>query len=471
MTYSKKTFFICAALWAGMLAVCAWASGAWAFSMALSGSRLSLSASNEPLRQILQQFADSGVVVHIDPSINPRVSALFQKRDLQSALKSLLRGLNHTLVWKSGPGRSRRGGLLAEIQIFDPGNKGNMKLLASHKKRNIGVDVKTGAMFVKGQILVRFAPGISWQTAQKILAAIGGTLADGDPLTGVYLVRLPENADVAAIQDFLAHTPGIAAAEPDYVYAIPPPGTRTSQVLDLNSLSYMSAGDGSVPVAILDSGLDLSAVWGANVIAALDAVNSGGAMDDPLGHGTQMALIASGEIKPEGAKDAYSLDNPIIAIRAFDEEGLTSNYTIMKSITYALENGARVINMSWGSDMGSVFLSDTLEQAASMGAVLVAAAGNEPTTDNIYPAAYDSVIAVGALTPDGLAWDSSSQGSYVALSAPGFADLPVGYGAEAGTYAGTSISAAYVSAIIASELSKNPYATKAELYAAIKKYY
>ena len=78
------------------------------------------------------------------------------------------------------------------------------------------------------------------------------------------------------------------------------------------------------------------------------------------------------------------------------------------------------------------------------GLFIVASAGNEPTGKPIYPAAYSSVIGIGALRPDGKKWGKSNYGDFVEFEAPGFAKLPVGYKGEPGIYAGTSISAAFV---------------------------
>ena len=66
-----------------------------------------------------------------------------------------------------------------------------------------------------------------------------------------------------------------------------------------------------------------------------------------------------------------------------------------------------------------------LAVAASKGIISVAAAGNDPTGKPTYPAAYPSVLAVSAIQPDGAVWPQSNYGSFVDLSAPGFATLPV----------------------------------------------
>jgi hypothetical protein len=100
-----------------------------------------------------------------------------------------------------------------------------------------------------------------------------------------------------------------------------------------------------------------------------------------------------------------------------------------------LENHAKVMNLSWGTETNSAFMEKAFEYASSKGLIVVAAAGNEPTGNPVYPAFY----------------------------APGFANMPVGYNGEPGIYAGTSISTAYVANSISGFLSQNPSATTQEV--------
>jgi subtilisin family serine protease len=135
----------------------------------------------------------------------------------------------------------------------------------------------------------------------------------------------------------------------------------------------------------------------------------------------------------------------------------------MTSINFALENNARVMSLSWGSETRSSFMERAFDNAHKKGLIIVASAGNEPTGKPVYPAAYSSVIGVGALEPHGTTWDKSNYGSFVMLYAPGFANMPVGHEGEPGVYAGTSIATAHVANAIAAFLSDNPAATMQEV--------
>jgi thermitase len=221
-------------------------------------------------------------------------------------------------------------------------------------------------------------------------------------------------------------------------------------------------------VAVLDTGLTTGTGPDGFVIASLDAVIPGQPISDDVGHGTQMALIASGLVKPLGAETGDGGQIPVVAIRAMDDNGYTTDFTILKGIDFAIDNGARVMSLSWGSEKRSDFLEIILDNAASKGMIIVASAGNEPTGKPVYPAAYPSVIGVGAAYPSGKAWEQSNYGSFVELYAPGFAVFTVGYKGAPGMYGGTSISAAYTANRIADYWSKHPESSIQQIKDAVK---
>lgn len=440
-----------------------------AFEVQVSGDRLSLNAEKTPLQEILLKLSDSGIRVQIDPEINPPVTASFEKREIQRALETMLKGLDHVLIWESGQGPSGPVPRLAEIQVFRPGQQDLMKPLRKATSLAIGRNPKDGSFYVRDEILIRLGPRADLTDLLKLLQETGGLLAGSHPGLGIYRVRLPQGSDVPGLAEEIAKRGGVGSAEPNYAYPIPP----TSREPDWTSLR-VSYGDAypqakGVPVAVVDSGLRPDAGLDKFVLAALDALNPEKPISDTGGHGTQMALIAAGVVKPMGVQSDGGAQTPIIPIKAFDENGFTSNVLLMESIDFAIKNGARVMSLSWGSETKSAFLSEALEAAGAKGLIIVASAGNEPTGDPQYPAAYPEVIGVGALAPNGKAWERSNRGDFVDVYAPGFASLPVGYKGDPGIYAGTSISAAFTANLIAGMLSKNPKATKQEILEALRK--
>ena len=107
-----------------------------------------------------------------------------------------------------------------------------------------------------------------------------------------------------------------------------------------------------------------------------------------------------------------------------DEHGVGPNSDIGKGITWAVDHGAQVINVSIGSDTKAASVTTAVSYAVAHGVVVVAAAGNGgPSGNPRYPAALPETIAVGALGQNGDVASYSTNGSYVDLTAPGLEHL------------------------------------------------
>ena len=131
-------------------------------------------------------------------------------------------------------------------------------------------------------------------------------------------------------------------------------------------------------------------------------------------------------------------------IRAFDDEGSSDHFTIAKAIHWAVDNGADVINMSFGTLDQSKVLKEAVEYASKNGVTMTGSAGNENTEDPQYPAAYDKVISVGATDFWDIKASFSNFGGSIDVTAPGvsiIAPYPGGYYA---VVSGTSFSAPLV---------------------------
>ena len=429
----------------------------------VEAGRLSLRAEQEPLREVLAELQLYGIRVRMDASLDQPVTATFRNRDLRKGLAHILKDVNHVLIWKSVEGPVGPISRLAEIHVFRPGHRDRMReLRPAASAFRLVRDPADGSLHVKDELLLRVRKGVGVAAFEALLRELGATVLDSHPGLGVYRIRLPEGTDVPALAAALAKDPRVGEVEPNLAFPIPLPAPVPGSQAD-GVQTAVPGESGSVPVAVLDTGLLPDAEMGDRVVASLDAIEPGARLSDPVGHGTQMALIAAGVVKPLGVDPEADLTSPVIPIRAFDENGYTSSFTLLESIDFAIENGARVMSLSWGSEKRSAFMADAMDLARARGLIVVASAGNEPTGKPVYPAAYDSVLGVAALAPNGQRWENSNYGSFVSLYAPGFADLPVGYKGGPGTYAGTSIAAAFAANVIASYLDEHPQATMEEM--------
>lgn len=442
----------------------AWPTPVLSRDLTLSGDRISLHARNVPLMSILRELADLGVTVRVDPTINPKVTVSLENQDLHLGLHSILHPYSYALIWKTENIALHGGSSLAELQIFKAGNKENMRYLKPAKRFNVAVDATSGVRYIRGELLIQPSGTISPARLRHLLQQINGTVLEENRQLGIYRIRVAGIPDIPSLVAQITGTTGIKA-EPNFVYdSIQPYQLSKAPEPQTPSTINQEQRIGDAPVAILDSGLTPGLGIEPFVVASLNSLEQETSLSDSMGHGTQMALIATGMITPDGAaaKDADGFV-PIIPVKIFDDQGLTSTFTLARSIDFALQNNARVLSLSWGTEIQSDFLKQAMDRAQAAGAVILAAAGNEPTGRPVYPAAYDSVIGVGALTADGQPWEQSNFGSFVALYAPGVATFPVGNLGEAGTYAGTSISTAHAASTVSAFLTANPRATREQI--------
>jgi len=421
----------------------------------LDGDRFTLDVKNQQLSTILEKLSSQGIHILIDPRINPRISATFDNRPVGSALNSILRSVDYALIWKKDKASGTDEPRLWEIRIFYKGEGARVRPLKKSTNM-IVVTEEEGVYYIKDTLLLQLAPTMTEAALAKILDQLDATIVDTQPSLGIFQLRLPHGSDVPAIVKIISSYPGIVTAEPDYAYPLESGQPVLMDSSSSPSLSALLPSTGSTRVAVMDSGLLADYENSPYVQGTYDAVSPGAAINDLQGHGTQMALIAAGVVNPVGVKTDTVAGSPVVVIRVIGDNGFTSNYTLIRGIDYAIQEEARVISLSWGSETASSILETAIDYATEKGLILVAAAGNVPTGKPVYPAAYENVIGVGALTPDGKPWDQSNYGDFVALYAPGLADLPVGYQGDPGTYAGTSIATAYTAHLVASILDQIP---------------
>ena len=139
-----------------------------AFVLAINNDKITLQANNVPLNKILKEIAKQGIAIYIDPEINPGVSASFENIDIEKGLKSILKSVNHIIVWEPvedhSEATSSKRFKLAEIQIFRQGKKDLMiplriepHAVASFKKPEFKANSKRETQITIGGNLI-FVP-------------------------------------------------------------------------------------------------------------------------------------------------------------------------------------------------------------------------------------------------------------------------------------------------------------------------
>jgi subtilisin family serine protease len=354
-------------------------------------------------------------------------------------------------------------------------------------------------------VVVKLLPGVNLSLITNLL---GGTILDSIPGTNTYLVRLPSLPVVTPVLQLLglqwieadravkvpANPPlsllGVPSGKPGDWYKQQPSLqlVRSAQakaystgrgviIADINSgtdythpalVGHMTDGydfvagrstdvsaalnddqssagfldDDQSSAGFLDDDQSSAGFLDGNGIQLLDDQSSAGFLDNGAGaksHGTFVAGILA-TVAP-GAT--------IMPLRAFDDKGNTDLFTLAKAIRYARQQGATVINMSFGTLTDSKVLKEAIDYAKAGNVTLVASAGNNNTSAVQYPAAYSGVIAVAATDLMDRKASFSNFGSYIFVDAPGVHIMSAVPGGKYGIANGTSFSAPMVAGMAA----------------------
>ena len=263
-------------------------------------------------------------------------------------------------------------------------------------------------------------------------------------------------ADINIIFELPARSAYSALLKPDQVEALrrrpdvrlverDPPRYPMAEITPLGisqigAVNVPYAGDPGIEVCIVDSGYDLGhpdLPGGPRVTGT--STSAGNWFQDGSGHGTHVAgtiLALGNDIGVRGVIDEGDFN--IHIYRIFDDEGdSVPSSTVVAAVDACVARGAEVINLSLGcsgNDCYSVFERQAFDDAWAAGVLSVAAAGNDGTTQRHYPAAYESVIAVGAIDSANLPADFTQRFTEVELAAPGVSVLstvPAGTGLNA----------------------------------------
>lgn len=134
-------------------------------------------------------------------------------------------------------------------------------------------------------------------------------------------------------------------------------------------------------------------------------------------HGTHVAGCAS-EVTDNNLNGAgLGFSVRLMAVKGANASGqLTAVY---QGMSWAADNGAHIINCSWGSPTFSQTNQNLVTGLWNAGVVIISAAGNNANNQRFYPAAYNNVVAVAATTSSDHKADFSSYGTWVDVSAPG----------------------------------------------------
>ena len=335
------------------------------------------------------------------------------------------------------------------ITQIDDGSMAN-KLRPSEQKHIDSTKIAPGQMTLIAKddeqylaILERLAElGIQPRSTLDALRSINVILDDAT------LAKLKnEFDDITAAQDNIVWSPE-DSIEPWSGRLGPGFGSRLLDWLGIDAAKE-KRGEG-VTVAVLDMAVSKSVVNQNADIKQIDLFDYSKDVSE-IGHGNAVAsLLVANDNELSGIAPSIEL----LSIPVLDANGEGSAFDLAKGIIAAVDAGADVISMSLGSYTNSALLKAAVDYAAAAGVVLVAASGNDGVNQVLYPAAYDNVIAVGAVDATATAAGFSNTGPEVKLVAPGVGiNSAWTDGSGVVSFSGTSAAVPCVVGVIANILS------------------
>jgi hypothetical protein len=252
-------------------------------------------------------------------------------------------------------------------------------------------------------------------------ASVSSFAAGVSRLSGIASVETPEPR-------FSAAEPGLTAM---YSAGVPYQWQYTATRVGTVPDAVLRAAAG-VKIAVIDTGADVNAPdLAAKAPETYNVLNAGTDVRDFHGHGTFVASIAGGSVSNAEGIAGFGGDAQLLLIQSGRADGSFTDVDEADAIVYAVNHGAKVINLSIGGVQTSSVERKALEYAAAHGVLVVAAAGNEYEDGNPieYPAALLQPVgsrgrggiglSVGASTKAGRRASFSNTGSWISIAAPG----------------------------------------------------
>jgi subtilisin family serine protease len=390
-------------------------------------------------RGFRQCFMAHAVLPQEDGIVRSAVKTLLVLFVLTLALATQAIAANYIVIVDVAPGASAKDIAAAyEGKVIDQldSNTYLMSVKSLTPKSNasglvsmVSNDSVGAARYKGGVVSVKPSSRPNWYFAQPSLKLIGLDQAvlveDG---AGIII------ADINSAVDY-SHPAlrGHLIAGYDFILGRPTDLTlnqSSASFLDQSSASFLDQSSASFLDQSSASFLDQSSASFLDQSSAsfLDATNPA------HGHGTMVA----------GILVAVAPGAMIMPLRAFDDQGQSDEFTIAKAIRWAVDHGADVINMSFGTLSQPKVLKDAINYADRNGVTIIGSAGNDNTDAPQYPAAFDKVVSVGATDLLDFKASFSNYGGSIDVVAPGvsiIAPYPGGYYA---VVSGTSFSAPIV---------------------------
>lgn len=306
-------------------------------------------------------------------------------------------------------------------------------------------------------------------------------------------IEIADDVTVSEAVDYYGNLPGVAFAQPDYLLEIE---TENSGIEDMETEGVSSVNDPNadaqwyleklnmdtvweytkdisftkIKVAVVDTGLDVNHPDLQNAVNRDLCVSSVNSNFDKIttdlgktGHGTHIAGIIGATANNGIGITGLAADRvELMGIRCQTETSIYSSYAA-RGVKFAVDNGARLINISLGTTTDDNLLKAAMEYAYSRDVLVICSAGNTGSSGVHYPSGYNETIGIISVDQNNTKTSSSNFGADNFISAPGsniYSTLPDG---KYGYMSGTSMASGVATAVAAYILSLEPSLTVEEL--------
>ncbi|MBN1285424.1 MAG: DUF11 domain-containing protein [Anaerolineae bacterium] len=289
--------------------------------------------------------------------------------------------------------------------------------------------------------------------------ALGGAVVETIQALDVVVIQIPD--DLVNAQALLESSL-VTGSEFDYTIAIAgsdalPSDQYRDQQWALDAIGLLNAWDEIVGlprilVAVIDSGA-CTHEDAPGIVGGWDFIGDDADPQDENGHGCAvMGILAATPDNGIGITGFPNVD--VATYRVLNASGSGSYSDVAAAIVRAVDDGAKVLNISLGGPNRASVLERAVAYAVARGVTVVAAAGNGGADALLYPAAYDGVVAVGAVDQSLQRASFSNYGPGIDLWAPGADILSLALGGGYAQGSGTSFAAPYAAGVAAVEMAR-----------------
>jgi type VII secretion-associated serine protease mycosin len=231
----------------------------------------------------------------------------------------------------------------------------------------------------------------------------------------------------------------------------------------------LGKGNRKATIAVIDTGVDLNHPdLKAQLIPGYNAIDETKKPQDEVGHGTHVTGVIGAKTNNLEGIAGISWYNPIMPIKVLDASGSGYSFAVAQGIVWATDHGAKVINLSLGNYAEGRFLRDAVKYAYDRDVLLIAASGNENTSQLSYPAAYPEVLAVGAVDDRNRRTTFSNYGRYLDVVAPDTHIVSTFPDESYAALSGTSMATPHVTALAGLIRSAFPHLKNTQVMHVIK---